>query len=139
VGNAGPLIKQALIAIVVAAFVVACLRLGLWQWERYTSGGGTVQNLGYTLQWPTFAAFAVFMWWRLRRLERQRRQQPERQAQSSPALQPATQPPKEPPAFQPRATVTPAADEPEDELAAYNRYLAELHAQHYAKERNRGR
>jgi DNA-binding transcriptional regulator of glucitol operon len=135
VGNAGRLIKQALIAVVVAAFVVACLRLGLWQWERYTSGGGTLQNLGYTLQWPTFAAFAVFMWWRLRRLERERRQQLERQAQSSPE----PQPPKEPPAVQPPAAVTPARDEPEDELAAYNRYLAELHAQHHAKERTRGR
>ncbi|MET3944304.1 hypothetical protein [Corynebacterium mucifaciens] len=39
---------------------VTCLLLARWQWERYQSGSGTFQNLGYALQWPCFAAFFVY-------------------------------------------------------------------------------
>lgn len=111
-------------AVVLAAVVVVCLRLAWWQLQRYHSSGGSLQNLGYTLQWPTFAAFAIFMVWRLRRLERERAAQP-----------PATQPQAtgQPQTSQPApARPAPAAQpqEPDDELAAYNRYLARLNAAH---------
>lgn len=106
-----------------AVVVLGCLRLGLWQLHRYTSGGGSLQNLGYTLQWPTFAVFAVVMWWRLRRLERERTAAgtgtaPRPPAPSRPTPRTATIGPDEPD----------EPDEPDDELAAYNRYLAELNA-----------
>ncbi len=39
--------------------------LGWWQLSRYEWGGGDLQNLGYALQWPLFAGFVVFFWWRL--------------------------------------------------------------------------
>lgn len=150
------MLRQALVAALLAGFVVACLRLGWWQLQRYESPGGSLQNLGYTLQWPTFAVFAVVMWWRLRKLERTRRD----------AEPPVT---NEPPIVdaRPIADGPPTADEqlsdagssvtskkpimdagePDDELAAYNRYLAELNAaatrrapQRAAqKERHRGR
>ena len=42
------------------AAAVTCLLLARWQWERYQSGTGTFQNLGYALQWPCFAAFFVY-------------------------------------------------------------------------------
>ena len=116
------MLRQFLLAAVLAAFVVACLRLGWWQLQRYHSPSGSLQNLGYTLQWPTFAAFALFMVWRLRRLERQRNAA----APDDDAVPPedAAPPPGRP------ATTTPVVprEEPDDELAAYNRYLAQLNA-----------
>jgi DNA-binding transcriptional regulator of glucitol operon len=125
-------LRQALVAALLAAFVVACLRLGWWQLQRYESPAGSLQNLGYTLQWPTFAIFAVIMWWRLRKLERTRREaepaEPPRPA-AAPTGTPATKPSK-PPATR--------IDEPDDELAAYNRYLAQLN-QAAQKEHHRGR
>jgi hypothetical protein len=39
--------------------------LAFWQWERYSSASGTLQNLGYVLQWPLFGAFPAFLFWRL--------------------------------------------------------------------------
>nr|WP_256478014.1 hypothetical protein [Corynebacterium stercoris] len=42
------------------AAVITCLLLANWQWERYQSGTGTFQNLGYALQWPFFGAFFVY-------------------------------------------------------------------------------
>ena len=114
-------LRRLVLAVVLAAFVVACLRLGWWQYTRYQSSSGSLQNLGYTLQWPTFAIFALFAVWRLSKLERQRRD-----AQDAAPPEPPQQRP------QPR----PADDLPEDdELAAYNRYLAELNR----KEHNSGR
>jgi hypothetical protein len=126
-------VRQAIAAAAFAAFVVACLRLGWWQWQRYRAPGGSLQNLGYTLQWPTFALFALFALWRLRRLERQHRQRP-----------PAPPGPPPPVPSRPVAAATDDAsiddasaddDDADDELAAYNRYLAQLNA----KEQHRGR
>lgn len=53
--------------LIMLAAVTACLLLARWQYERFESISGTWQNLGYTLQWPFFAAFAVYVWWRLLR------------------------------------------------------------------------
>lgn len=47
-----------IVLLIVAA--VTCLLLAKWQWERYQSGTGTFQNLGYALQWPFFAVFFIF-------------------------------------------------------------------------------
>jgi DNA-binding transcriptional regulator of glucitol operon len=95
--------------------LVACVGLAWWQWQRFESATGTWQNLGYVLQWPLFGLFPAFMFWRLRKL---RSQQP---AESQPAPAPA-------PIAPPPARPEPAEDH-DPELAAYNRYLAELNAQ----------
>jgi hypothetical protein len=156
VARVGQVLRQVLAAVALAGFVVACLRLGWWQWQRYHGPGGSLQNLGYTLQWPTFAAFALFMVWRLRRLERRRNQDENEQgsrhdrpaggrpthptgtpAELTEALPDPTAAPTEP-AEATLARPTPPAtttDDEADELAAYNRYLAQLNA----KERHRGR
>lgn len=42
------------------AAVITCFLLANWQWQRYQSGTGTFQNLGYALQWPFFGAFFVY-------------------------------------------------------------------------------
>lgn len=46
--------------VLLIAAAVTCLLLANWQWERYQSGSGTFQNLGYAFQWPLFAVFVVY-------------------------------------------------------------------------------
>ena len=55
--------RHLLVLVGVAVF----LRLGWWQWRRTESSTGTLQNFGYALEWPLFAAVLVVAWWRLMR------------------------------------------------------------------------
>lgn len=119
------LARRLSIAGVCVGSVIVCLWLAWWQWERYSSAGGTFQNLGYVLQWPLFGLFPAFMFWRMRKLTRQ--------AELADAAAVADEPaPAAAPARGSAAKDTAVADDPDDpddaELAAYNRYLAELHA-----------
>lgn len=117
--------KPALIVLVVVA-ALTCLGLAWWQWERFSAAGGTGRNLGYALQWPLFAGFFVFGYFRFVRLE-----------QGEQTVSPT--PRKPPPAREIPAGVLPerplarhsAEDDPE--LAEYNNYLAELHARDRAR------
>jgi hypothetical protein len=107
--------------LLVAILFAGCLWLGWWQWGRARSGGG-FQNLGYALQWPLFAAFFIFGWIRIIRLELSRRADGEQgPAVADPDPVPAGPPPAwhyEPPVID---------DSDDEELAAYNRHLAALH------------
>lgn len=158
--TAGRIVRRLLVALLVAAVVVTCLRLGWWQWQRFGLTG-SAQNLGYTLQWPVFAAFAIFMWWRLSQLEARRREEraeaatpteqengpspdPDARAAVESAAEPASTETAARPAEPASSTATAAGpvavppdqtDDPDDELAAYNRYLAQLHV----KESDRAR
>ncbi|WP_058855126.1 hypothetical protein [Nocardia jinanensis] len=62
--------RPALIVLVVV-LALAALLLGWWQWERFSSASGTAQNLGYALQWPLFAGFALYAYFRFVRLEQE--------------------------------------------------------------------
>jgi hypothetical protein len=103
--------------------VVLCCGLAWWQWERFSSAGGSFQNLGYVLQWPLFGLFPAFMFWRIRVLSRRaaadggERDRTTAAAAELSATELTVQ----------RRTEPPADGEPDDELAEYNRYLAELH------------
>lgn len=117
-------LRRIVIAVVCMLSLVVCCGLAWWQWERYSSAGGTFQNLGYVLQWPLFGLFPLFMAWRIRRLQRQaqdRRQEreaePEHRSNVTIPARPSVARPPAPPA---------AMDDEDEELAAYNRYLAEL-------------
>jgi DNA-binding transcriptional regulator of glucitol operon len=100
--------------------IAGCLGLGWWQFSR-ASGGNTL-SWGYTFEWPVFAAFFAFLWYREVQL-----------ARKPPA---AEEKPEEEPEKLPGSPVTvgrpvrvavdaaPAEDDPE--LAAYNDYLAWL-------------
>jgi DNA-binding transcriptional regulator of glucitol operon len=100
--------------------LAVCAGLAWWQWQRFESATGTWQNLSYVLQWPLFGLFPAFMVWRLRKLRAQQRTEP-----SEPL------PPPAPPAASTPAPVRQSVDDDDDpELAAYNRYLAELNARH---------
>ncbi|PRY42367.1 hypothetical protein [Umezawaea tangerina] len=105
--------RRLAIALVCVVSLVGCCGLAWWQWTRFESASGTFQNLGYVLQWPLFGLFPAFMVWRIRRLDAQRKAEP-------PVVAPT-------PVVTVDAVRTPVADE-DDELAVYNRYLAELNA-----------
>ncbi|WP_020575850.1 hypothetical protein [Actinopolymorpha alba] len=57
--------RWAAFTVFVVLAVGAFLFLAWWQLRRFESSTGNWQNLGYTLQWPFFAAFAVYLWWKL--------------------------------------------------------------------------
>jgi DNA-binding transcriptional regulator of glucitol operon len=103
--------------------VVAFLALGWWQFSR-ASGGNTL-SWGYTFEWPVFAGFVVFLWFRevqqeLRAGRAPREEQPETpQAEGTVTVRR--------PIRVPAAAPAPAAEE-DPELAAYNDYLAWLAA-----------
>jgi DNA-binding transcriptional regulator of glucitol operon len=117
------------IAAVCVASLVVCCGLAYWQWERFSEAGGTFQNLGYVFQWPLFGLFPAFMVWRIRRLDARRKAE---DAEGTPDAAVAAAP--EPVAVPSRPVVTvepvraPVRDDEDEELAAYNRMLAELHA-----------
>jgi len=49
--------------VTVAVVVPSFLALAWWQFERASSGNEL--SWAYTFEWPVFAAYAVFMWWKL--------------------------------------------------------------------------
>lgn len=101
---------------------LTCLALGWWQWERFESSSGTGQNLGYALQWPLFAGFAVFAYVRFVRLERESEDDGEQTPKPAKDIAPREIP----------AGILPerpkAARDEDPALADYNKYLADLHA-----------
>jgi DNA-binding transcriptional regulator of glucitol operon len=117
--NGGLLARRTGIVLLCVVSLVACVGLAWWQWQRFENGG-TWQNLGYVLQWPLFGLFPAFMFWRLRKL---RREHPREQPVSHVA------PPPEPDKTPVRQDAVEDADD-DPELAAYNRYLAQLNARH---------
>jgi DNA-binding transcriptional regulator of glucitol operon len=101
--------------VVALVLVLAFLGLGWWQYTRAT--GGNALSWGYAFQWPLFAAFVVFLWWREVRLATRT---PAPEAEPAPVEQEIGRPIRVP------ARSAPAPDDPE--LAAYNDYLAWLNA-----------
>jgi DNA-binding transcriptional regulator of glucitol operon len=97
------------------AAALTCLRLGVWQWDRYEGLRGGFQNLGYAIQWPLFGIAVVWFWARLVRWELHPPEQPEHVTR--PHLGPSTTP-------GPQGQSEQA--EPDDEHARYNRYLRSL-------------
>jgi len=106
---------HAVILVVVPAFMAMCV------WQITRALGGNELSWAYVFEWPLFAAYAVYMWWRLLH-------------ESSPATSPPV--PAETASGEqaidaPEATpidgpgLEPGEDE-DPELAAYNAYLAEL-------------
>ncbi|HEY6429946.1 MAG TPA: hypothetical protein VIX84_22170 [Acidimicrobiales bacterium] len=113
---------HAVILVVVPGFMALCI----WQLDRAV--GGNELSWAYVFEWPFFAAYAVYMWWRF-----------VHEVPDAPA--PAEDTPQ---AEDAAAAVGPASRDGEDaevsedakdaedaedaELAAYNAYLAQLAA-----------
>jgi len=111
------------LAVVMAA---TCVVLGWWQLQR--GQAGNARSFAYALEWPAFALFVLFMWGRMiydeLRPPASRPAPPASPARTTPAPDPAPAPT---PAPTPARAV--AIDPDQDpELAAYNRYLADLNA-----------
>jgi DNA-binding transcriptional regulator of glucitol operon len=94
------------LTVTVAVLVPAFLALGWWQLTRAMSGNSL--SWAYTFEWPLFAGYLVWVW---RRLLREERESPTGTAEEAPSA---------------GADVAPPAEEEDEELAAYNRYLAAL-------------
>jgi hypothetical protein len=128
--------------VALVVFIPGCVALTWWQVSRAL--GGNTLSWVYTFEWPIFGAYASYMWWKLVHDE----PVPTGALHDEPVPlhdEPAPQEPLRdgpspggPPAE--LADATPAAgeegegvaagsgDEDDDELAAYNRYLADLNA-----------
>ncbi len=120
------------LAVVVPTFAL----LFLWQVRRAT--GGNELSWAYVFEWPFFTGYAGYMWWKLLH------EAPDgpgeatapAQAREPGSVGPAAVAPDPPAATHPAAAHPAAAHAAEphgagtedEELAAYNRYLAELNA-----------
>ncbi len=95
--------------------------VALFWWQVQRVREGNTLSWAYVFEWPFFLGYAVYLWWRLvhDQLEDARPRSTGAVAESRAAgTQEGT-----------LRDVTPDELAPEDEeLAAYNRYLAELHA-----------
>ena len=123
-----------------AVVVPGCLALTWWQATR--AAGGNTLSWAYTFEWPLFAGYAVYMWWRL--LHDTDGADDVTGADDATAAGAAARdidqspgPPStgarvaEPRAGEPGSDGAEGAeghDAGTDELAAYNRYLAALNA-----------
>ncbi len=102
---------------------MVCLGMAWWQWDRFESATGTGQNLGYALQWPAFAVAFVYAYRRFVVMEAD--PDIERRTRTEPTEIPAGILPERPRADDPSVAAI-ADGAPDDDLVAYNRYLAEL-------------
>lgn len=122
-----------IVAVSVVSLIGGAL-LAWWQWDRYQSASGTLQNLGYVLQWPLFGVFPAFMFYRIG-LAAKRAREADEAAEADEEI-------PEPRAAEPTVSAdewlatrgyvqkqitTPTAEE-DQELLAYNQRLAQLSA-----------
>jgi hypothetical protein len=125
----------------VLALVLLFLRLGLWQWHRAESPSGGIQNYAYAFQWPLFAGFGLVLWWRTLRIEVQGEADETGQA-PRPLSRLAARPLPEPDIEHRdglRIGITApmqVVDPDDEELNAYNAYLAQLNARAASTPRN---
>jgi DNA-binding transcriptional regulator of glucitol operon len=107
--------RPALIALAIVG-AAGCLALAWWQWTRFESASGSFQNLGYALQWPLFAGFVVYAYYKFVRYEDA---PPEPKPRDSATEIPDGLLPEKPSAASGLTDDDPA-------LREYNAYLAEL-------------
>lgn len=97
----------------IVAAVPGFLWLGWWQLHRALAGNGL--SWAYTFEWPFFSLYAVFMWWKLIH-----------DIGSDRAARDATGAAAEPTPDGSVPGTRIVADPYDEELAAYNSYLASL-------------
>ncbi|MFF4807953.1 hypothetical protein ACFY03_07020 [Micromonospora chersina] len=120
--------------VAMVVLVVGFLGLGWWQVTRAAEGNSL--SFGYAIEWPVFAGFVVFVWWReLRHALRASREEP---ASSAPPAAADPEPAVAAPAVRrpvrvSRVPAVPVGGADDGELAAYNRYLSWLNANPGAK------
>ncbi len=111
-------------------FVPACAALTWWQVSRAL--GGNTLSWVYTFEWPIFAGYAVFMWWKLVHDEPVHDEPVHEASGPDEADGPGPHPGDSAGAGHAlgagHAGEQDEQDEQDEELAAYNRYLADLNA-----------
>jgi DNA-binding transcriptional regulator of glucitol operon len=112
--------RHAVALVLVAGF----LGLGWWQYTR--AADGNALSWGYMFQWPVFAGFVTFLWWREVRLELRG---PEGAPEPPPVRErlPGAPVTVGRPVRAPARPAAPVADDDPD-LTAYNDYLSWLAA-----------
>lgn len=115
--------RHVLTVVLVAGF----LGLGWWQISRAASGNAL--SWAYAFEWPVFAGFVIFLWFREARHTLVSRASPDDDSAGTPASvsrrHAASPGIRRPVRFDP---VPAAAPDDDPELSAYNRYLAWLNA-----------
>lgn len=124
-------------------FVLVCVvvfsLLGWWQWQVAQSATGGAQNFGYALQWPAFAILLVYVWAKHARDEMRPRAEGDGDTPtpgtSTNRVRALTKEQTRPGAagqlsLASKSEPAHAAAEDDPEVAAYNRYLAQLSALH---------
>jgi DNA-binding transcriptional regulator of glucitol operon len=116
------------------AAVTAMILLGRWQLHVSESKHFNLQNFGYTVQWWLFAAFGLFLWWRVVRDAARRRHDDgsdhgEAAGVARPTPAEPAGPVDEPVAYRRYVMPTTSAESDDPAIAAYNEYLAGLAAQ----------
>ncbi|MFJ8581299.1 hypothetical protein [Micromonospora sp. NPDC093277] len=114
--------------VAMVVLVVAFLGLGWWQVTRATEGNAL--SFGYAIEWPVFAGFVVFVWWReVRHTLRRPREGGPSPAPAAAGPEPAaTTPAVRRPVRVSRVPAGPAPGPEDGELTDYNRYLSWLNA-----------
>jgi hypothetical protein len=113
---------HAVILVVVPAFAAMCV------WQITRALGGNELSWAYVFEWPLFAGYAVYMWWRLLH-EPAEAESPPATAEGPHGGAGEDTPTGAPPGGGdgPARSARSDRDEQEDaELAAYNAYLAQL-------------
>ncbi|MFD0818956.1 hypothetical protein ACFQ0D_11690 [Micromonospora zhanjiangensis] len=107
--------------------VTACLGLGWWQVSRAASGN--TLSWAYAVEWPIFAGFVVFLWFREARQAVRGDDRPAESADDVPAP-PSAVPGIRRPVLSARSARSGGPAEPvgDAELTEYNRYLSWLSA-----------
>jgi len=121
--------------------VAGCAVAAAWQWGRAGSAMGSALNVGYGVQWPIFAVFFLYMWWRFLRLDlvaaREQRAQEAPVPDVARAVVEAEPAPVDPAPWDrarspftrtPLPREAPASEQEAPALAEYNRMLAQLDA-----------
>jgi DNA-binding transcriptional regulator of glucitol operon len=104
--------------VLAVALVVAFLALGWWQIGR--AAGGNLLSWAYAVEWPVFAGFVVFVWVKEVRRELAA-SRPSEDGREHTVFD-------EPPPLRVTRRVPVHDDSDDEQLAAYNRYLAWLNA-----------
>jgi DNA-binding transcriptional regulator of glucitol operon len=100
---------HAVILVVVPAFMALCV------WQIYRAVDGNSLSWAYVFEWPLFAGYAIYMWWRFVH----EKPEPIEEMVSENGHVDATRP-------SPPEALTADSEQEVAELAAYNDYLARL-------------
>ena len=99
------LLRHVLLLVVLSAFTALA-----W-WQVIRAGEGNLRSYAYAVEWPIFGVFVIYVWWKSIQDE----------------LKPGTLPPRPSKERASSPMNTEIDDSSDPELAAYNRYLADLH------------